>query len=261
MAEFNGLGRFIWFDLMTPDAEASKRFYTEVLGWGTRVDRPLMGIDGQPPYTMWTAGKAPIAGIVPFSEAYWLGYVGVEDVRRSAMQARDLGGEILFGPHDIARVGGFAVIADPQGAVIGIFQPVSSSPSPQRSTPAPLAFSWHELAAADWRTALDFYTAMFAWEAIGKEDTRPHIPGVAFGRRGVPYGVLLDKSQEMPGPAWCGYVRVDDVREAARQVARHGGQVISGPVESPAGDWNVHCRDLFGALFALQQTPRPAGQE
>ena len=46
-------GRFVWFDLMTPDPEAAKAFYTAVAGWGTQV-WPEMS------YTMWTAGEAPI---------------------------------------------------------------------------------------------------------------------------------------------------------------------------------------------------------
>jgi predicted enzyme related to lactoylglutathione lyase len=38
----NDYGRFVWYDLMSPDTEASKTFYTRVLGWGTRVDRGVI---------------------------------------------------------------------------------------------------------------------------------------------------------------------------------------------------------------------------
>jgi len=42
----------------------------------------------------------------------------VDDVDATARTARDLGGKVLLGPHDIPNVGRFCVIQDPQGAVI-----------------------------------------------------------------------------------------------------------------------------------------------
>jgi uncharacterized protein len=256
MAESPNFGRFVWYDLMSPDTEASKRFYTQVLGWGTRADRPLMGIDGQPPYTMWTAGDAPIAGLVPFSEEYWLGYVGVADVGHSITQAKDLGGQVLFGPHDIPKVGRFAVIEDPQGAAIALFEGVDASPPPQPLVPKPLEFSWRELATTDWRAALDFYRVMFGWETINENAMGPLGVYLVFGQRGVPYGAIFDKPPEIPATAWCYYVRVNDVCDVADKVRQNGGQVINGPVEVPSGEWIVQCRDPAGGIFAVHQTAR-----
>jgi hypothetical protein len=256
MAESTAFGRFVWYDLMSPDTEASKKFYTEVLGWGTRVDRPLFGEHGRPPYTMWMAGDAPIGGLVPFSEDYWLGYVGVADVDRSVMQAENLGGEVVFDPCDIPKVGRFAVIEDPQGAAIAVFQTAEGSMPSQPFMPKPLEFSWHELATTDRRAALDFYRAMFGWERISENDLGSLSPYLVFGQGGVPYGGMFDKAPEMPRAAWCYYVRVDDVREAANKVRQNGGQVINGPVEVPGGNRVAQCRDDAGGMFAVRQTAR-----
>jgi len=49
---------------------------------------------------------------------HWGSYVTVDDVDATARTARDLGGKVLLGPHDIPNVGRFCVIEDPQGAVI-----------------------------------------------------------------------------------------------------------------------------------------------
>lgn len=241
---------------MSPDVEASKWFYTKVLGWGTRVDRPLMGIEGQPPYMMWLAGGTPIAGMVPFAEEYWLGYVGVADVDRSVMQANDLGGKVVFGPHDIPRVGRFAVLEDPQGAAIAIYKGMDGAAPSQPFAPKPMDFSWHELATIDWRAALDFYMAMFGWEAIGESDMGPLGMYVVFGPREVPYGGMFNKPAEMPVAAWCYCVRVNDVNEAANKVRQNGGQVINGPMEVPGGDWIARCLDSAGGMFAVQQAAR-----
>ena len=29
-------GQFVWYELMTPDTEAAKRFYAPITGWGTQ---------------------------------------------------------------------------------------------------------------------------------------------------------------------------------------------------------------------------------
>lgn len=251
MSESNNVGRFVWYDLMSPDPEGSKRFYTAVLGWGTRVDRPLMGVEGRQPYTMWTAGETPIAGLVPLSEAYWLGYIGVADVGRSVAHAKELGGKVLFGPDAIPNVGRFAVIEDPQHAVIAVFQGVEISP-PQPFAPKQMEFCWHELATIDSRAALDFYTAMFGWEVIDGKDAEPRNAYLVFGYGGVPYGAIFHKPPQLPAAAWCYCIRVADVRKAANRVAQNGGQIIDGPAEGRSGDWNAQCTDPSGATFAVR---------
>src|SRR4029078_7818966 len=72
-------GQFIWYDLLTPDADGSKRFYSHVVGWGTQPS------PGPEPYTMWENNGAPLGGIWPLEkemgdEPRWLPYVSVDDV-------------------------------------------------------------------------------------------------------------------------------------------------------------------------------------
>lgn len=54
MTEDTHRGRFVWFDLMTPDPEGAVNFYSALVGWGTR---PLES--GDIPYTMWTNRDTP----------------------------------------------------------------------------------------------------------------------------------------------------------------------------------------------------------
>ena len=51
-------GRFVWYELMTPDVEAAKGFYGEVIGYRTM---PFEG--AEKPYTMWAIGEQPIGGV------------------------------------------------------------------------------------------------------------------------------------------------------------------------------------------------------
>jgi uncharacterized protein len=250
MADPTSFGRFVWYDLMSADTEASKRFYTEALGWGTRVDRPLMGVEGRPPYTMWTAREVPIAGLVPMNETHWLGYVAVENVDRAVAQAKSLGSDLVFGPEEIPQVGRFAVISDPQATTVAVFQSIHGASPPV--APRVLEFSWHELATTDWRAAMNFYNAIFGWETISENDMGPLGTYAIFGLHGVPCGGMFDKSAAMPS-AGCYYVRVHDVHDAANKVLQHAGQVIYGPAEVPGGGWIAHCRDVTGGLFAVHQ--------
>jgi uncharacterized protein len=163
---------------------------------------------------------------------------------------------VVFGPCDIPKIGRFAVIENPQGAAIAVFQNAEGSMPSGPSVPKPLEFSWHELATTDRRAALDFYRAMFGWERISENDLGSLGPYLVFGQGGVPYGGMFDKPPEMPRAAWCYYVRVEDVREAANKVRQNGGQVINGPLEVPGGDCVAQCRDAAGGMFAVHQTAR-----
>lgn len=51
---------------------------------------------------------------------HWILYVAVPDVAAAAERCVALGGEVVTGPRMMGS-GGFAVIRDPAGAVIGLF--------------------------------------------------------------------------------------------------------------------------------------------
>ena len=49
MPEESARGRFVWHDLMTPNGEGAKPFYTAVMGWGTEKGSLLvLGVPGFP---------------------------------------------------------------------------------------------------------------------------------------------------------------------------------------------------------------------
>ena len=53
-------GTFCWYELMTRDADAAKKFYTELLGWKTKDWN--MGEGGV--YTIFTKGEKEIGGMM-----------------------------------------------------------------------------------------------------------------------------------------------------------------------------------------------------
>jgi uncharacterized protein len=114
-------GAFCWNELVTSDAESAANFYGQLFGWKAEA------FPGGMPYTLFKADGRQVAGLMarpdPQIPPQWLAYVHVEDVEASTKRARELGAKIWLEPKDVPTVGRIAVIQDPQGAPLGIFQP------------------------------------------------------------------------------------------------------------------------------------------
>jgi uncharacterized protein len=115
-------GIFSWNELMTRDARASEKFYTALFGW-TREEMDMGGFS----YSMFKSGERPVGGMFtlpPEAEsmpAIWMAYVTVENLERSLAEAIELGAKV-HKEITTTPIGRFAIIADPQGAVLGLWQ-------------------------------------------------------------------------------------------------------------------------------------------
>ena len=242
-------GRIVWHELATTDQEAAKAFYTEIAPWRTEPwdvakEYDLFKVDGR------TAGG--VMAIKPGATATprWLPFVLVYDADEAARQAVALGGAVQSGPKEIPYVGGWAIISDPQGAAIGVFE-AADKPTEHDQDPVIGEFSWHELATDDYKAAAEFYRAMFGWEKTDEVDMGEMGPYYMFGRAGKVYGGMFKRPPDVPANFWLSYIHVGDVKLVVEQVAEFGGTVITPPVEVPGGDWVAQCIDPQGAAFAL----------
>ncbi len=114
-------GEVAWSELVTPDVDASRSFYTELLGWtstpfGEGTEYEVFDNEGESVAGMMKAKQ-------PGMPAMWLPYVAVEDINASLEKAKELGAKLCFGPAPIPDVGQIAVLTDPQGATFGLMQP------------------------------------------------------------------------------------------------------------------------------------------
>jgi predicted enzyme related to lactoylglutathione lyase len=242
-------GRFLWYDLLTTDPEAAKRFYGKVVGWKTET-----WSGGEMPYEMWQAAHGAIGGIMQLpAEAQaagappnWLAYVGVPDVDAAVAQVESMGGRVWKEAADIPTVGRFAVLADPYGAVFAVYTPAGESP-PRPAWPQPGDFSWHELMTADLPGAFDFYAALFGWEKMGEMDMGEAGLYQMYGLGGVMYGGMMKHSET----AWVFYALVDSADAAAERARAEGAQVLVGPMEVPGGDRVAVLLDPQGAAFGV----------
>ncbi|MGH7566222.1 MAG: VOC family protein [Gemmatimonadota bacterium] len=250
-------GKFVWYELLTSDADAAQKFYKDVVGWKTA---PFD--DAQMPYTMWMKDdEAAVGGVMDLPEdarkrgvpPHWMAYVAVPDVDATTDRAGKLGGSTIMGPGDIPNVGRFAILADPQGAAITAFKGSQEMP-PGNAEPGPGDFSWAELATTDHEGAFDFYTQLFGWE---KQEAMDMGEGAGvyqmFGRGGNMMGGMYNKTADQPGPAWLYYITIGDLDEAVKKVTKKGGTIIVEPMEVPGGSRIAVGIDPQGAAFGLHE--------
>jgi predicted enzyme related to lactoylglutathione lyase len=116
-----GPGEFCWEMLATRNAEAAKAFYRKVLGWKAKTFAGAADVlvfvteDGADAASMCVA----VAGTQP----HWISYVAVEKVAKALEVVCALGGKVIEDRTNVPGMGTVAVIEDPAGAVLGLFEP------------------------------------------------------------------------------------------------------------------------------------------
>ena len=246
MADKSIRGRFVWHELMTPDAGAAHGFYTRVLGWKTQP------WDQDPSYTMFAAASGPLGGTWPLEtgQPRWIAYIGTDDIEATVREAQELGGRVTKEITSMPNGGQYALLEDPQGAPFGVYASASSH-GPQQA-PKKGEYSWHELATDDYQAAFDFYSSLFGWEEIGRHEMGgPVGTYFMFGLDGTATGGIFNRMPEMPSAFWLGYVRVKDAQRMVKKVKSAGGTVLTEPMEVPGGDWIAQFADPNGAMFAV----------
>jgi predicted enzyme related to lactoylglutathione lyase len=153
---------------------------------------------------------------------------------------------------DIPKVGRFAVLQDPTGAVVAVFRSATSEEAPSDEV-APGAMVWHECYAGDLEQAWSFYSALFGWEVADTMDMGPRGEYRMYRAPGskVVLGGMMTRPEQMPRPMWLFYAHVDDIASAAARVKSAGGQVTMGPMRIPGGEYTLMGLDPQGAMFAL----------
>lgn len=260
----NPHGTPIWYELMTADPDAAKRFYDPLVGW-TIGAAPPGGMD----YRMIAAADGQVGGVMritPEMEAGgakpgWLMYVGVDDVDATAEKAKELGATIMVPPTDIPDVGRFAFLADPQGAPFYVMRGNSPESSTAFSPGALGRCSWNELWTSDAAGAIAFYGALFGWENRETMDMGP-MGGYHFLDLGpVRLGALAQSQQAGQQTRWNPYFTVRNVDAAVDRVKASGGAVTMGPHDVPGDSRIIMGTDPEGATFALVSGAGHAGEQ
>jgi hypothetical protein len=232
-------GTISWAELATSDADAAKAFYGEIFGWDFE-DNPIG--DGQV-YTMATRDGGTAAALFASDQPppHWNSYVTVESADAAAETAGANGGTVVAPPFDVLDAGRMAVIIDPQGAAISVWEPRASIGATVVNTPG--ALTWNDLVTSDLDGSAAFYGALFGW-------TTQEIPGVE-GYRIIQNGERSNGGMALSpdGPsAWMPYFGHEDVDSLFETIPAKGGSVLHEAMQMPAGRIGVFA-DPQGAAF------------
>jgi predicted enzyme related to lactoylglutathione lyase len=242
------IGKFVWHEQVSSDPNQAQAFYTQLFGWGTEVFKP-----GEIDYTMISArGQSHGA----FSKAmegapppHWLSHVRVENVDETVQKAEAAGGKLAAGPFEMGEVGRIAIIGDPQGAYISVYEPEGDGPAAEG------VFVWDELGTSDVDAAQRFYEEVFGWTT---SDMGPDYGGYRIFNRGDTgvAGLMTLPDSSIP-PHWQPYVAVDDPDATAKKATELGGSVLMEPMDVPEVGRIAVLRDPQGATFGIIK-PQPA---
>jgi uncharacterized protein len=252
-------GTFSWADLGTTDPAAAKRFYTGLFGWSFE-DRPISNGEF---YTIFEIGGKSVAALydqMPDQRAAgfpprWTSYVSVESADQAASRAAELGGTVVAPAFDVMEAGRMAVIQDPTGGVLALWEP-RKFPGAGRLGEAG-ALCWNELCTRDPARAATFYGSLFGWahEAM----PMPGFEYTVFKRGDQPAGGAMPIQAEwgdMP-PHWSVYFAVEDCDACAATATRLGGSVLTAPTDIPGVGRFAVLRDPQGANFSVLQPATP----
>lgn len=245
------VGRFVWHEQVSPDPGQARDFYTQLFGWGTEVFEP-----GEAGYTMIASGGQMHGGFGKAGEGapppHWLSHVRVENVEETVEKAKSAGGKLAAGPFEMGEVGRIAIITDPQGAFVGVYEPEGATPENGG------VFVWDELGTTDADDAQRFYGEVFGWTT---SEMGPDYGGYrVFNRAGTDEngvaGLMALPDATMP-PHWQPYVAVDDPDATTARATELGGTALVEPMDVPQVGRIGVLRDPQGATFGIIR-PDPA---
>lgn len=246
----NPNGSWIWYELLTDDADAAIDFYGQIVGW-TPSKFPGAPMD----YNIMSAGDDGVAGVMknpmPTAPA-WLGYVGVDDVDATVATIESLGGKVHMPATDMAGVGRMAMVEDPQGAHFYVMRGESAEDSKAYGRMEMGKGSWNELQTVDDAAALDFYGKVFGWEKNGAMPM-PWGDYSFLQARGSDevWGAMMPREKPENPVGWNFYFRVPDIEAAHAKVKELGGSPFHDPMEVPGGERVFFATDPQGATFGL----------
>jgi len=244
------MSKFVWFEYVSTDAPKAQGFYGELFGWGTKKI-PLPGGD----YTVIAQGDATIGGYLPTPEsapkqAMWLTHLRVDNAKEAAQKVKSLGGKILMDAEKIGSVGTKAVVADPLGGVLALWQPTDANE--KSSAAANHRFCWNELTSKDPAASVAFYKALGGFSSEGMDMGPMGTYHLLKTGDTMIAGIMKPPMPEAPH-AWTPYVQVASADTTIEKAKRLGANVIVPPTDIPNVGRFAIFADTQGAVLGILQ--------
>jgi predicted enzyme related to lactoylglutathione lyase len=244
------IGAPCWVDLMSSDTDRSREFYGQLFGWA--AEEPAEEFGG---YFNFTKNGVRVAGCMTNQPGsglpdVWSIYLATDDAAKALDATTANGGQVHVPAMQVGDLGTMALVGDPAGAAIGLWQPglhrgfgiLGESGSP----------SWFELHTTDYAGAVAFYRDVFRWETQVVSDT-PEFRYTVLAHDGEWLAGVMDAAGTGPDAVpsrWSVYFGVDDADVALKSVVSLGGSIVDGAEDTPYGRLAT-ATDPTGTQFKL----------
>jgi predicted enzyme related to lactoylglutathione lyase len=243
-----------WIDLSTTDPAAAQTFYGELLGWDFEAN-PVPGGDE---YIMASIGGKSAAGMMKQSPeqaemgipSNWNTYITVEDVAATVGKVEGAGGSVMVPPMQVMDSGDMAVVVDPTGAVVCLWQPNQHIGCEIVNEAG--ALIWNEMFNSDLASAKPFYEAVVGMGSMDMDMGEGNDPYTVFtvGEEQIA-GAMPSPMPDIPNH-WAIYFGSDDVETSVTKATELGGTVMAPVMNTPVGPI-AGIADPMGATFFLMQ--------
>jgi predicted enzyme related to lactoylglutathione lyase len=262
-----------WADITPPDAEAAVEFYGGLFGWEFENVAP----PGAPtPYYIARVRGEDVGAIGsdPAGAPAWNTYIWVDDADETVAKARAAGGSVLVEPMDVGPSGRTAVIADPAGAALHLWQPNQHRGATIINEHGGVNFNTLETADVDGARA--FYGAVFGWDLLDGlqmwalpaygDFLEARTPGMRANMESMGAPERFAEVVAALHPIESGAARwgitfgADDADAIAARAVELGGAVTVAPFDAPWVRMTV-ITDPQGATFTASQFVPPSQDE
>jgi predicted enzyme related to lactoylglutathione lyase len=260
-----------WVDTSQPDPDAAVAFYGGLFGWEFEDVMPP-GSEAKYFIARLRGGEVAAVGSIPDAVppmAMWNTYVWVESADETASKVADAGGKALMEPFDVMDAGRMAVFADPEGAVICVWQ--AKKHTGARIVNEAGSLNFNGLNTRDVGGAKSFYGSVFGWQTLPLDGGAQMwtLPGYGdhleeadpelrkrMAEAGAPAGFedavasinpIADDQPDVPAH-WSVTFAVDDADATAARATELGGKVAVPPFDAPWVRMTV-IADPQGATF------------
>lgn len=236
----------VWIDLGTHDIEGAAEFYSGLFGWEFREGSPEFG-----GYRMIHKDGLPIGGAMttlmgpdgpseePLGPTAWSVYLRTADMDSTLEKATDNGAQVIVPAMDIADLGRMALVTDPAGAAVGLWE--SGSFDGIENCARVATPCWFELMTMDFDAASSFYRDVLAWDLQqnpAQSEAAPNVRYITHGTGERTAAGMCEANSFMPEGTpsfWRVYFGTADLDSALSTLEELGGTVLHPGADTPFG--------------------------